>query len=255
MGTQQSRPGRGQQGTHNPSERIDRRPEQDRDLQRNKQSDRGQQRQQSDRNRQQQSASGSRPQQQGGSGSQQGNSATSNRQDEQAERQQSQLGGGRDFNHKMENEGREQNREQQAMNREQSDLDRLTNREHSGQSGPMNRQQQRGETGSANPQQGAQGGSAKQADRQQSGQNVYGEGNYAASRQYDKDVKNFAESGRAESAARAAAPKSRDEAREMEAAEQEGKRHSKGEDPALTRGASRQSPESPGKPRPGHEEE
>lgn len=193
MGTRQSRSGRGQQGTQgtrNPSERIDRRPEQDRDLQRNKQSDRGQHQQQSDRSAEQQSASGSRPQQQGGAASQQRTSATSNRQDEHAERQQS-----------------------------------------------------------------AQGASGKQADRQQSGQNVYGEGNYAASRQYDKDVKDFAESGRAEPAARAAAPKSDDEARDMEAAEQEGKRHSKGEDPALTRGPSGQPRESPSKPRPGHEEE
>ena len=183
-------------------------------------SGRGQHRQQGDRAHQQQSASSSRTPQQGGAPSQQRTSATTNRQDEQSERQQSQLGGGRDFTHKMENEGREQNREQQEVNREQS----------------------------------AQGASAKQADRQQSGQNVYGEGNYAASRQYDKDVKDFAESGRVEPAARAAAPKSDDEAREMEAAEQEGKRHSKGEDPALTRGPSRQPPESPGKPRPGHEE-
>lgn len=176
MGTQQSRSGRGQQGMRNPSERIDRRPEQDRDLQRNKQSDRGQQPQQGDRSQQQQSASGGRPQQQGGSASQQRNSATNHRQDEQAH-------------------------------------------------------------------------------RQQSGQNVHGEGNYAASRQYDKDAKDFAESGRVEPATRAAAPKSDDEAREMEAAEQEGKRHAKGEDPALTRGPPRQPPESPGKPRPGHEEE
>ncbi|HJU22220.1 MAG TPA: hypothetical protein VJ891_06895 [Casimicrobiaceae bacterium] len=106
-----------------------------------------------------------------------------------------------------------------------------------------------------NRQQGAQASQGKQPDRQQSGQNVYGEGNYAASREYDKDVKDFAESGRVESAARSAAPKSDEEAREMEAAEQEGKRHSKGEDPALTRGPSRQPPESPSKPRPGHEEE
>lgn len=85
--------------------------------------------------------------------------------------------------------------------------------------------------------------------RQQSGQNVHGEGNYAATRQYDDATKQYVESGRVEDAARAAAPKSEAEAREMEAAEAEGKRHAKGEDPALNRGASSDTP------RPGHEEE
>ena len=118
-----------------------------------------------------------------------------------AERQQSQLGGHKDFTHRMENEGREQNREQ---------LDAL---------------------------------------RQQEGQNVHGEGNYAATRQYDDATKKYVESGRVEDAARAAAPKSESEAREMDAAEAAGKRRAKGEDPALNRRASADTP------RPGHEEE
>jgi hypothetical protein len=93
--------------------------------------------------------------------------------------------------------------------------------------------------------QGREGGQ----QRQQSGQNVHGEGNYAATRQYDDATKQYVESGRVEEAARAAAPKSQAEAREMEAAEAEGKRRAKGEDPALNRRASS------GTPRPGHEEE
>ena len=200
MGTQQSRSGHGRQGSHQQGQQSDRRPQQDRDLQRNKQSDRSQQQhQQGDRN----------PQQQGGGSSsdQSANASGGRQQGQQAERQQSQLGGNRDFTHKMENEGREQNREQQNMR------------------------------------------------RQQSQQNAYGEGNYAASRQYNEATKDYTQSGQVESAARAAAPKSDAEARQMDAAEAEGKRHAKGEDPALTRGSSMQSPESGKTPRPGQEEE
>jgi hypothetical protein len=91
--------------------------------------------------------------------------------------------------------------------------------------------------------------------RQQGQQNVHGEGNYAASRQYDDATKAFTESGRVEPAARAAAPRSDTDAREMAAAEAEGMRHSKGEDPALNRKASQKAPESPDTPRPGQEEE
>ena len=90
---------------------------------------------------------------------------------------------------------------------------------------------------------------------QQAQKNVHGEGNYAASRQYNEATKNYTQSGRVEPAARAAAPKSDAESRQMDAAEAEGKRHAKGEDPALTRGASRQSPDAGQPPRPGHEEE
>jgi hypothetical protein len=90
--------------------------------------------------------------------------------------------------------------------------------------------------------------------RQQSQQNVHGEGNYAASKQYDDATKDYAKSGRAEPAARAAAPKSDADARAMDAAEAEGKRHAKGEDPALSRRAS-PSGEASETPRPGHEEQ
>ena len=194
MGTQQSRSGHGRQGSQQQGQQTERRPEQDRDLQRNKQSDRSQQ--------QHRQGGGGRGQQQA-SGSGSGQSAPSG---QMQERQQSQLGGNRDFTHKMENEGREQNREQQNMRREQSQ------------------------------------------------QNVHGEGNYAASKQYDDATKDYAKSGRAEPAARAAAPKSDADARAMDAAEAEGKRHAKGEDPALSRRAS-PSGEASETPRPGHEEQ
>jgi hypothetical protein len=50
--------------------------------------------------------------------------------------------------------------------------------------------------------------------------NVYGEGNYEATRQYNKATKKFVDSGRVEQAARDAAPKSQDEAERMQQAEQ-----------------------------------
>lgn len=208
MGTQQSRSGHGRQGSQQQGQQSDRRPEQDRDLQRNKQSDRGQQQhQQGDRER--------RPQQ-GGSPAQTASrgdaqNAPRGQQGQSIERQQSQLGGHKDFEHRMENEGREQNREQQDVRRQQSQ-----------QGGP---------------------------------QNVYGEGNYAATKHYDDATKRYVESGRVDAAARAAAPKSAKEAREMDAAEAEGKRHAKGEDPALNRKGNEPSGESSKTPRPGHEEE
>ena len=92
------------------------------------------------------------------------------------------------------------------------------------------------------------------AARQQGQQNVYGEGNYAASRQYNEATRDFAQSGRVESAARDAAPRSDAEAQQMAAAEAEGKRHAKGEDPALTRRSPPQPHESHAR-RPGEEEE
>ncbi|MEO8755559.1 MAG: hypothetical protein ABI624_23085 [Casimicrobiaceae bacterium] len=51
-------------------------------------------------------------------------------------------------------------------------------------------------------------------------ENVYGEGNYEASRQYNAATKKFVQSGRVEAAARAAAPRSPQEAQEMKQAEQ-----------------------------------
>ena len=51
------------------------------------------------------------------------------------------------------------------------------------------------------------------------GDNVHGEGNYEATRQYNRATKKFVESGRVEQAARDAKPRSAQEAAEMESAE------------------------------------
>jgi hypothetical protein len=178
MGTKQHGPS--QQG----SQPGDNRPQADRDLQRNKQGDRGQH------------AQSRQHEQVGGQQAQSGK----DRQQQASEVPQSQVGGYRDFEHRQDNEGRAQTRQRQDVSRQQS----------------------------------ASGGPS---GSQPSQQNVYGEGNYAASRQYNEATKEYAESGRAEADARAAAPRSEAEAREMADAEAEGKRHAKGEDPALRRRA------------------
>jgi len=100
---------------------------------------------------------------------------------------------------------------------------------------------------------GQQGGDAS-AGRQQGQDNVHGEGNYAASRDYNERTKRFVDSGQVEQAARDAAPDSEAEALQMAAAEAEGKRHAKEEDPALSRKSSKRGPEDTSAPKPGHEE-
>jgi hypothetical protein len=50
--------------------------------------------------------------------------------------------------------------------------------------------------------------------------NVHGEGNYQATRQYNEATKKFIESGKVDQAARDAAPKDANEAAEMKQAEQ-----------------------------------
>lgn len=106
-------------------------------------------------------------------------------------------------------------------------------------------------------QQGQQGQQAQQGggDRagQQSQQNVHGEGNYQATRDYNDRTKQFIESGRVDQAARDAAPKSEDEARELAAAEAEGRRHAKEEDPEITLPEGDVGPEDESAPRPGQE--
>ena len=56
----------------------------------------------------------------------------------------------------------------------------------------------------------------------------HGEGNYKASKDYNDATKKFVESGKVEDAAQKAKPKTQQEARELERAEQEGKSHAKG---------------------------
>jgi hypothetical protein len=60
---------------------------------------------------------------------------------------------------------------------------------------------------------------------------IQGEGNYEATRRYDKAATAFAQStGKVKEAARNARPVDQADADEMRQAEQEGKSHSKGED-------------------------
>ena len=71
--------------------------------------------------------------------------------------------------------------------------------------------------------------------------NVHGEGNYKAARKYNEGLRNFIRSGRVGRAARDAEPASEVDALQMAAAETEGRRRTKEEDPAL-RGAMPKAP-------------
>ncbi len=76
--------------------------------------------------------------------------------------------------------------------------------------------------------------------RQQGGKidggKIEGEGSYSGAKQYNDATREFVEEGKVKQAARKAAPGSPEEAREMEAAEREGRSHAKEEDPALRGG-------------------
>jgi len=65
---------------------------------------------------------------------------------------------------------------------------------------------------------------------------VQGEGDYEAARRHRKRVSEFIENNDVEKAAVRAAPETEAEAKELEAAEEQGKERAKGEDPALRRG-------------------
>ena len=58
----------------------------------------------------------------------------------------------------------------------------------------------------------------------------HGEGNYRAGRRYNDATKSFVDRGDVDQAAAEAAPDSPQEANDLEAAEREGRSHSKGED-------------------------
>jgi hypothetical protein len=102
-----------------------------------------------------------------------------------------------------------------------------------------------------------QQGAAGDDKKQQNQQNVHGEGNYQATRDYNERTKRFMQSGRVEQAARDAEPDTEAEAQQMAAAEAEGKRHLKEEDPALLRKPNRggRGPEDTSTPKPGEEKE
>ena len=145
--------------------------------------------------------------------------------------------------------GRQQSQQDERRPQQGRDLQR--NKQRDGGQGGEHQQ------GSTPP--GPKGGrqQTQQRDAATSGnakQNVYGEGNYAASKQYNDATRDFAESGRVDEAARNAAPKSEAEALQMQAAEAEGKRHAKGEDPALNRKQSNVGPDASRAPKPGEEE-
>lgn len=56
---------------------------------------------------------------------------------------------------------------------------------------------------------------------------MQGEGNYTAARRHRESVEDFIDSGQQKTAAREAAPKSDEEAREMKRAEEAGKSHAR----------------------------
>jgi hypothetical protein len=60
--------------------------------------------------------------------------------------------------------------------------------------------------------------------------NIQGEGDYEAARRYEKRTDDFIAAGKVAPAARNAAPRSKQEAADMKAAEKVGKNRSKGED-------------------------
>ena len=140
---------------------------------------------------------------------------------------------------RQDDKGRQGNRQQnqQSDDRPQQERDLQRNKE-------SDRGQQR-QGGSDNQQTAAPSGS------QQRQGNVYGEGNYAASKQYNDATREFIKSGRVEEAARNAAPQSDADALDMQAAEAEGKRHAKEEDPALERKRSRLPSDMNDAPKPG----
>ena len=82
----------------------------------------------------------------------------------------------------------------------------------------------------SDPQQQRSGATDFQSRAQaQGGSKVEGEGSYSATRAYQKDIKGYLDKADVQSDAEAAKPRSDAEARELEAAEREGKSHSKGE--------------------------
>lgn len=63
---------------------------------------------------------------------------------------------------------------------------------------------------------------------------LQGEGNYDATRRYDKAARDFVQSGKVDEAAREAQPDTPEQAESLKRAEEIGKSHSRGEDPAIT---------------------
>lgn len=70
-------------------------------------------------------------------------------------------------------------------------------------------------------------GEQKQSDQ------MHGEGNYEATHQYNKATKTFIDAGKVDQAVKDAAPKTKQEAADMERAEKEAKAHLKEDDPPV----------------------
>ena len=86
----------------------------------------------------------------------------------------------------------------------------------------------------SDPQQQQSGGTDFQSRGQAQGQpqadgKVEGEGSYTATRDYQKNIKDYLDKADVEADARAAKPRSDSEARDLEEAEKEAKSHSRGE--------------------------
>ena len=81
----------------------------------------------------------------------------------------------------------------------------------------------------SDPQQQRAGATDFQSPGQAQGGQVEGEGSYTATRDYQKNIKDYLDKADVQKDAEASKPRSESEAREMDQAEREGKSHSKGE--------------------------
>jgi uncharacterized membrane protein YukC len=82
----------------------------------------------------------------------------------------------------------------------------------------------------SDPQQQRSGATDFQSRGQAQGDSkVEGEGSYTATREYQKNIREYLDKADVQKDAEAAKPKSESEAREIEEAEREGRSHSKGE--------------------------
>jgi hypothetical protein len=81
----------------------------------------------------------------------------------------------------------------------------------------------------SDPQQQRSGATDFQPRPDAQGGQVEGEGSYTATRDYQKNIKEYLDKADVQADAEAAKPRSESEARELEQAEREGQSHSKGE--------------------------
>ena len=72
----------------------------------------------------------------------------------------------------------------------------------------------------------------KNLDGSPEGEGVQGEGDYESARRYDHHLKKYLDQADVERAARNAAPRTEEEAEDLEAAEDEGRSHARGEKPS-----------------------